>query len=161
MADWNLIRASDADRQQVVDRLHVALQEGRLKLEEFTERVGLAYQAVTYGDLSRLVADLPAVRPQAALAPAVHRSAFADLPGPLKVLWVIWLAAVKINLIIWVLLVLDTGYLRYPWPLWVAVPSGAALLAVSAPVVRSKRGKRRTAVAPAAVPLPPPPPPAH
>ena len=53
------MRASDHDRQEVVDRLRGALEDGRLKMDEFGDRVGLAYQAVTYGDLSSLYADLP------------------------------------------------------------------------------------------------------
>ena len=37
------IRASDADRQQVVERLRSALDEGRLMMDEHLERMGLAY----------------------------------------------------------------------------------------------------------------------
>jgi len=160
MGDRDLMRASDDDRQQVVDRLRAALEEGRLKMEEFTERMGLAYQAVTYGDLAKLHADLPVASPRAtqprhAPAPAAppaaaaQRSAFADLPAPLKVLWTIWLAAVSINLVVWVLVVGTSGHFIYPWPVWVAGPYGAALLAISVPVVHSRRSRRRAA------PLPP------
>ena len=160
MGDRELMRASDDDRQRVVDRLRAALEDGRLKLEEFTERVGLAYQAVTYGDLATLHADLPPASPEteprpaptSAPSPAVaaKRSAFADLPAPLKVLWTIWLAAVSINVVVWVLVMGTSGHLIYPWPVWVAGPYGAALLAVSAPVVHSRRSRRLAA------PLPPP-----
>jgi DUF1707 SHOCT-like domain len=157
MGDRDLMRASDDDRQQVVDRLRAALEEGRLKMEEFTERMGLAYQAVTYGDLAKLHADLPVAGPQAAqprpapapAAPpgvAAQRSAFADLPAPLKVLWTIWLAAVSINLVVWVLVVGTSGHFIYPWPVWVAGPYGAALLAISVPVVHSGRSRRRAAL---------------
>jgi len=160
MGDRDLMRASDDDREQVVDRLRAALEEGRLKMEEFTERVGLAYQAITYGDLAKLHADLPAVSPRAqprpapapAASPAVtaKRSAFADLPAPLKVLWTIWLAAVSINVVVWVLVVGTSGHFVYPWPLWVAGPYGAALLGVSVPVVHSRRSRRRAAPFPSA-----------
>jgi hypothetical protein len=149
MADRELMRASDDDRQQVVHRLQAALEEGRLKLDEFTDRVGLAYQAVTYGELAKVHADLPPAstqdvpRPVAAKvaspARAAKSSAFADLPAPLKVLWTIWLAAVSINVVVWVLVVGTKGHWVYPWPLWVAGPYGAALLAVSVPVVQSRR----------------------
>jgi DUF1707 SHOCT-like domain len=158
MGDRDLMRASDDDRQQVVDRLRAALEEGRLKVEEFTERMGLAYQAVTYGDLAKLHADLPVATPQAeprpapaAAAPpavAAQRSAFADLPAPLKVLWTIWLAAVSINLVVWVLVVGTSRRFVYPWPVWVAGPYGAALLAISVPVVHSRRSRRRAALLP-------------
>jgi hypothetical protein len=72
MGDRQLMRASDDDRQQAVDRLRAAVEDGRLKMEEFSERMGLAYQAVTYGDLAKLVADLPPASPQPEprLAPA-------------------------------------------------------------------------------------------
>jgi hypothetical protein len=155
MDDRELMRASDDDRQQVVDRLRAALEEGRLRLEEFTERVGLAYQAVTYGDLAQLHADLPAVSPAAAPhnvpapapppAAAAGSSAFADLPAPLKVLWTIWLAAVAINVVVWVLVMGTSGHFVYPWPVWVAGPYGAVLLAISAPAVHSRRSRRRAA----------------
>jgi hypothetical protein len=160
MSDRDLMRASDDDRQRVVDRLRAALEEGRLKMEEFSERMGLAYQAVTYGDLAKLHADLPPVSPQAqprvAPAPAASpaaaakRSAFADLPAPLKVLWTIWLAAVLINVVVWVLVVGTSGHFVYPWPVWVAGPYGAALLAISVPVVHSRRSRRRAAALPPA-----------
>ena len=160
MDDRELMRASDDDRQRVVDRLRAAVEDGRLKMEEFTERMGLAYQAVTYGDLAKLVADLPPASPQPgprlAPAPAVSpaaaakRGVFADLPAALKVLWTIWLAAVSINVVVWVLVVGTSGHFIYPWPLWVAGPYGAALLAVSVPVVHSRRSRR------VAVPLPSP-----
>ncbi|HKN99947.1 MAG TPA: DUF1707 domain-containing protein, partial [Pseudonocardiaceae bacterium] len=59
-AERDLIRASDADRTVVADRLRAALDEGRLTLSEYDERLRLAYAAVTYGDLAPLTADLPA-----------------------------------------------------------------------------------------------------
>ena len=59
------MRASDHDRQQVVDVLRTGLEDGRLTMEEYTERMGRAYQAVTYADLAPLSADLPAAGPPA------------------------------------------------------------------------------------------------
>jgi hypothetical protein len=53
------LRASDAEREAVADRLRVAAGEGRLTLEELTERMDSAYDARTRGDLERLLADLP------------------------------------------------------------------------------------------------------
>jgi Domain of unknown function (DUF1707) len=119
------IRASDGERQQVVDRLRAGLEDGRLTIEEYTDRMGRAYQAVTYGDLAPLCADLPAAHPQApgpmvASRPAMtgRRDILAAMPAPLRVLWA--------------LVCLTTGSLIYPWPLWVAGPYGAILLAVTA-----------------------------
>jgi Domain of unknown function (DUF1707) len=59
MASRALLRASDSDREQIVERLHVATTEGRLRADELDERVGAAFSARTYGELDALVADLP------------------------------------------------------------------------------------------------------
>ncbi len=155
------MRASDADRQEVIERLRTALDEGRLKMEEYLERMGLASEAVTYGDLAPLCADLPqagsvarrepAASPQApsqgappatqpATSQAVASRGFAALPTPLRVLWTIWGAVVAVNLVVWVLVSATTAQLIYPWPLWVAGPWGAILLAVSVAVTQARRG---------------------
>src|SRR5829696_3751506 len=63
------VRASDAEREAVVERLRVATVEGRLTLGELTERTGAAYTATTRGDLVPITADLPAV-PGSPAAPA-------------------------------------------------------------------------------------------
>ncbi len=52
-------RASDAERNQTVDRLRTAFVEGRLNDEEFDERMRTALTARTHADLGRLLADLP------------------------------------------------------------------------------------------------------
>ena len=57
------VRASDAEREQAVVRLRDATAEGRLTLEEFSERVESAYAAKTNDELQRLMDDLPAVAP--------------------------------------------------------------------------------------------------
>jgi hypothetical protein len=146
-----MIRASDRDRQVVVERLRGALEDGRLKMDEYLDRIGLAYQAVTYGDLVPLYADLPwpatreAAPPMAVPppTPVAHRGALAGLPTALKVLWTIWLTAVAANVVVWVLLVGTAGHLVYPWPVWVVGPYGAVLFAVSAGVRLVRRGACR------------------
>ncbi len=57
--------ASDAERDQSVELLRTAVVEGRLTLEEFTERVELAQAARTDLELAALSRDLPASPPQA------------------------------------------------------------------------------------------------
>ncbi|MET7420992.1 DUF1707 and DUF4190 domain-containing protein [Dactylosporangium sp. NPDC005555] len=57
-AHW--IRVSDADRESVVAHLSAAVAEGRLTLEEFSERAQLAYASRVWGELAHLVGDLPA-----------------------------------------------------------------------------------------------------
>jgi hypothetical protein len=59
LPDRSVHRASDADREAVVERLRSAAEEGRLDLAEFEERMASAYQAKTYGELAPLTADLP------------------------------------------------------------------------------------------------------
>lgn len=53
------IRASDSERAAIVERLKTAHDEGRLTLDEFTDRIAKARQAQTRGELQALVADLP------------------------------------------------------------------------------------------------------
>ena len=54
------IRASDAERDATVERLSRAAGDGRLTLEEFSQRMDRATQAKTRGEHDRLVTDLPA-----------------------------------------------------------------------------------------------------
>jgi hypothetical protein len=53
------LRASEADRDRVAERLRHATVEGRLQAAELDERLGVALSARTYGELEPLVADLP------------------------------------------------------------------------------------------------------
>ncbi len=71
MAQRNGLRASDADREQVADRLRRAAAEGRLLAEELEQRLGEAFRARTYGELDATVADLPGER-VARSSPFVH-----------------------------------------------------------------------------------------
>lgn len=54
------LRASHDDRDRVVELLRVSAGDGRLTAEELDERLELAMTAHTYGELARLVDDLPA-----------------------------------------------------------------------------------------------------
>jgi hypothetical protein len=62
------LRASHADRDQVVELLRVAAGDGRLSPEELDDRLERALTARTYAELAALTADLPAT-PGAALVP--------------------------------------------------------------------------------------------
>ena len=53
------IRTSDREREEVVRRLHHALGEGRLDLEETDARVAAAYAARYRAELTPLLTDLP------------------------------------------------------------------------------------------------------
>jgi uncharacterized protein DUF1707/uncharacterized protein DUF4190 len=63
------MRACDADRDGVVERLNVAYSEGRLSKDEYDGRLEDALAARTYADLDQIVTDLPAA--PAAVVPHV------------------------------------------------------------------------------------------
>lgn len=53
------VRASDAERDAVAERLRRALAQGRLTLPEYEARVAAAYSATTRRELATLTRDLP------------------------------------------------------------------------------------------------------
>jgi hypothetical protein len=63
------LRASHDDRDRVVELLRVSAGDGRLTAEELDDRLEQAMTARTYGELARLVADLPAAG--SAVSPAM------------------------------------------------------------------------------------------
>jgi Domain of unknown function (DUF1707) len=66
------LRASHADREQVIDMLKTAFVHGRLDRDEFDLRVGRALASRTYADLAALTRDIPT------------RVARARPPGPAR-----------------------------------------------------------------------------
>jgi hypothetical protein len=115
------LRASDADRQQIADQLRRAMDNGRLSLHEYDDRLQKAYGAKTYGELAPLVSDLPAERgkPGKPGQPQPDRR----VPQWVVIMWIPWVAVNLLTLLIWA----ATGA-GYFWPFWVAVPWGIALL---------------------------------
>ena len=57
------LRVGHAEREAVTVILQEAAADGRLEMDELDERLGVALQAKTYGDLEGLVADLSADLP--------------------------------------------------------------------------------------------------
>ena len=57
-ADFPEMRASDADRDRVLDMLREAAGDGRLTAAEFDERMEAALSSRTLGELAALTADL-------------------------------------------------------------------------------------------------------
>lgn len=130
------MRASDADRERISAVLRDAHAEGRLPQDEFVERIGAAFEAQTYRELDRLVADIPPARRQVAPRvgqPPVARSTQPAKPvrkgmsGFLVVNWWLWGCAVAINLVVWFLVSVSSPEPTYFWPMWVAGPWGALL----------------------------------
>lgn len=145
------LRASNKDRQAVVDRLQNAFVEGRLQLHEYDERVALAYQALTYADLTALFADLPADNPiappvarETAAKPARpqvrHPGVISDLPTALQVLWTIWICLLLINLTVWTIGLASPGSHDF-WPIWLLVPT-SILVGVTIGVTNIRRSRR-------------------
>jgi hypothetical protein len=60
VASRGRLRASRADREQVIDTLKAAFVEDRLTKDEFDARVGDALASRTHADLEALTVDLPA-----------------------------------------------------------------------------------------------------
>ena len=74
MVSRDRIRASDADRDRVLDTLGTAFVEGRLTEEEFHARAVWAHASQTYGDLAAVTVGVPPRRE----APP-HRAPRTDL----------------------------------------------------------------------------------
>ena len=139
------LRAADSDRQKIADQLKSALDEGRLSLHEYDDRVGQAYAARTYADLIALVDDLPrpgvSAADVAARREAEARRSARRMPTALIVLWTIWGALAAVNLVVYVLVAVSTSGDLYPWPIWMLVP-GAALGVITVGV-QNARGRRQ------------------
>ncbi|MEV0156242.1 DUF1707 domain-containing protein [Micromonospora sp. NPDC050686] len=71
--DDDRLRVSDREREEVVELLGAAVAEGRLTLDEYTERAGAAHASVTRGELARLTTDLPAAPGRSLARPAASK----------------------------------------------------------------------------------------
>ncbi|HLL66078.1 MAG TPA: DUF1707 domain-containing protein [Micromonosporaceae bacterium] len=149
------LRAADADRESVAQELKGALDEGRLTLSEYDERLRDAYAAKTYGELESVLADLPRVRPagrsqlaSVSSARDAGRGGASEGPGSmprwLGAVWRAWIVAVSINLVIWLLVSVsaEDGPVHF-WPMWVAGPWGAVLLATTVTELMAGEPRRR------------------
>ncbi|GGM50243.1 hypothetical protein GCM10011608_38930 [Micromonospora sonchi] len=149
------MRAADSDRQAIAERLRAALDEGRLQLHEYDERLQRVYAARTYAELDALVDDLPpvgAVAPAAGAVPA-QREDGRPAPGSergvtarwLAELWRPWLTVVAMTVAIWGATSLATGEMLYFWPGWVAGPWGAVVLVATVSGLASGEPRRAAA----------------
>lgn len=103
MASRATLRASDADREQVAERLRQATAEGRLVAEELEERLEAVFAARTYGELDAVVADLPG---QTLRRRDRGRSGLALRPVPILALFI--LAPVLFSLLLAAAVVIAT-----------------------------------------------------
>ncbi|GAA3758788.1 DUF1707 SHOCT-like domain-containing protein [Micromonospora maritima] len=156
------MRAADRDREATAERLRVALEEGRLGLHEYDERLARAYGARTYADLDEVVADLPGPAPaeRSAVVPAtpapppapeagapaptgVEVPAGSDARSRLLHLWMPWLRVAAVLLPIWLISVITTGHVAGVWPLWVLGPWGGLVLMQSVGLIGVDHGRKR------------------
>jgi hypothetical protein len=93
------LRASDADRERVAERLREHAGAGRLSMDELSERLETVFAARTLGELEPPLADLPSTERR-------HREpSFASAP---------MLALVALLVTIWAV----TGAGAF-WPFWI------------------------------------------
>lgn len=125
------LRVSDVERQTVADHLRMAQEVGQLDIHEFDERVQSVWAARTRGELERVTADLPVPPPPQAAAPVRRpgRQVFSDTGGgiTMRILTLIWTAALAVNVVVWGLVSATNDEAVYPWPIWLA-PAGVVLL---------------------------------
>lgn len=139
MTDRYELRAADEDRDRVAEILREAHGEGRLSQDELLARVEATYGARTYGELDRLISDLPVAGrttpvPQQR-APHHPQPVRAQSRGILRrlarstltVMWWIYGVVLAINVTVWLLVSMSQGMPEYFWPIWVAGPWGIAL----------------------------------
>ena len=102
------MRAADADREQVIDALKTAFAQGRVAKGEFDERIGRAFAARTYADLTAVISDVPA-RP--ADAPPPLRARPPARPSTKKVALACAAVVLAAELVLFVLIVTIPVYL--------------------------------------------------
>lgn len=107
---WGGMRASDADREHVAQRLRTALDEGRLSITEYDERLQSAYGATTLGELEPLTSDLPEPKPSAELVAREEHKAKVSKE------WRDWAAGAVIMIAIWGVASVASGELKFFWP---------------------------------------------
>jgi hypothetical protein len=112
------LRASDDDRERVVDELRRHAAEGRLSVEELEERIERALAARTQGELAVLTRDLPERPPEPAPAPRPRSGPRPELR--------VFVAVMALLILIWALS--GAGYF---WPLWPLVGWGFFVLGPS------------------------------
>jgi len=77
--DLPVVRIGDGDRTVAISTLRTACGEGRITLDEFAERAGVVYAAVTRAELDTVTGDLPIPTPAPVGAP--KRRVFAVMSG--------------------------------------------------------------------------------
>jgi hypothetical protein len=111
------LRAADADRERIADRLRKSHAEGRLDMDEFQERLERCYQSKTLGELAALVKDLPRESEQPSRSVGPWRpSRWLGLPlMPILIALVVVSAAAGHHHAFWLWIPLGLLFWRMSW----------------------------------------------
>ncbi len=101
-AGRGLMRASNADREQVIGMLKVAFVQGRLTKDELDLRVGQAFTARTYAGLAVVTADIPA-EPTAAQPPRKLAGGWPPMNSSAKTAVAVIIAATMVTVALWLI----------------------------------------------------------
>jgi hypothetical protein len=122
------VRASDADREQLISELNEHAVAGRLTTDELEERLEAAYSARTTGELDALRSDLPVSSKQVAMSHAARRAQLSRRMlqetggsfGLFGLCTLIWLASGASGQFwpVWVLVVVLISVARSGWALY-------------------------------------------
>jgi DUF1707 SHOCT-like domain len=111
------LRAADADRERIAERLRKSHAEGRLDLSEFQERLERCYEAKTIGQLRELVRDLPRFDEQVERRPSgwLGRWRWRSLPlAPIAIVLIV-LVAVTGHHVFWLWIPFLFLFWRMSW----------------------------------------------
>lgn len=129
------LRVSDAEREQAAGALRENLAEGRLTLEEFSERLDAAFAAKTYGELDALMIDLPRRYGTEPIMVSDARALLVERwesrrRNRFRRSWTRYLTVVTVCWALWGVTVAASGGhdLEGMWPAWVTLPWGAFIL---------------------------------
>jgi DUF1707 SHOCT-like domain len=146
------LRASDADRERLVDELEQHTIAGRLTTDEFEQRTQQAYAARTMGELDALHRDLPAVAAGRTVSFGQRRwdltkRAMQETGGSLGLFFVctvIWAASGANGSFwpVWTLVIVAISLVRNVWALY---GPGADLDAVEADLDARRQRRREQA----------------
>lgn len=116
-AQFQTLRASDADRGNAASMLSGALAEGRLDNDEYDQRLEQVKNSKTLGELVPILTDVtPDAGDRTAAATSDQPSAAGDVVWGVFPRW--WLGLAVLFNVIWLVTCLTTGSLIYYWPLW-------------------------------------------
>ncbi|MGH8792877.1 MAG: DUF1707 SHOCT-like domain-containing protein [Stackebrandtia sp.] len=143
MTDKDNLRIGDSDRELVSRLLKSAVDEGKLTLAEYDQRLQVVYEAKTVGDLAPATGDLMG-RGQSVLAvsddgeltagprpPSRPKRDRSRTPSWVKWMWFGASVPTVLTMVVWMIALLTGVGTAYLWPAWVAGPLGAVCLLVT------------------------------